>query len=69
MQDLPGCEHVYSFLGVVVSFSEYSITGSSAYERILHDRFYCSKCLSYCDINERKNGNSYSPPLEGAMPK
>ena len=64
-----GCDHKWSFQGVVY-WSGTQLPGSGARERVYgDDRFYCEKCLEQKTINERWQGNDYSKPIEGAMPR
>lgn len=62
------CEHNYQFQGVVYSH-KHQLPGSSAYERIYEDRYYCTKCLDVKDVHSRVQGNSYQHPIQGSFPK
>lgn len=61
------CEHDYAFMAVVWKVGQ-QMTGSSARDMIYSDRFYCRKCLTRRDDNERVIGNNYSKPQQGTVP-
>lgn len=63
------CVHTYSYAGTVYSYEEHPRPGSGAHTRIYEDRFFCCKCLATRDINPRVEGNSYTKPIEGTIPK
>lgn len=62
------CEHNYQYQGTVYWFG-YQLAGSSAHERILGDRYFCTKCLNTVIKNERIDGTSYSPRIAGVLPR
>jgi hypothetical protein len=63
------CEHDFSFAIVVYSYAVERNWGSDARDRIYEDRFVCRKCLETRHINPRTEGNSYTKPIEGTVPK
>ena len=62
------CEHNYQFQGTVYGYYSHPMAGSGAHERWYKDRYFCTKCLSIRDLNQRDQGNSYSKPIEGTVP-
>lgn len=61
------CEHNFQFQGVVYK-SGRQLPGSGACARHYFDRYYCTKCLTTADRNEREHGNDYGKALDGTVP-
>lgn len=64
-----GAKHEYEFQGVVYSYSDRPISGSSAHEVIYEDKFFCIHCLDFRYRNKRIIGDSYQPRIPGSFPK
>lgn len=62
------CEHVWRFQHTVW-WPGRDLAGSSASERMLGDLYYCEKCLARRIANERVHGTTYSPKIEGVLPR
>ena len=62
------CTHKWQFQHVVY-WEGRNLSGSSAAERVLGDRYFCEHCLATRVVNERVVGNTYSKPIDGTFPK
>lgn len=63
------CAHDYEFVHTVYSFSERTNPGGSGRDRYLEDKFFCRRCLHTSYANNRINGDNYSLPIYGSVPK
>lgn len=62
------CDHQWVHQGLVWWYGDQR-PGSSAYNIMYADRYFCSKCLKVKDINERSFGDSYQKLIPGAVPR
>jgi len=60
--------HAFTYRGLVYSQGD-RLAGSSAFDTVYEDAFFCSRCLLRRYDNTRVIGNSYTAPLKGSAPK